>query len=403
MKKEWLEGFVLLLIVLGVVGCFVMIGRGDLTTDESVLYSAILTVLTVLGSSMVTRYHSEATFNANLRVFALKAAEKVDNLSKELDRLSFFLQSTLEDTDYDSPVTQLQSRDTRIEGAIHIINTLKSVNDRSLSDWQGVLGAEINQQRQEREEREEDLRELLARVESLNIDNLVATQEEGTAAVRSEITAIRDEVKILAGQVGGIPIKRPVPRRRRAQVVDKCPECDHEIRFTQKEKLGSHKIVKCTKCGMSLLSRFTDTGFVLERRQAVVEKVGCAWCNTVATIELDNAPTGRRIDVSCAGCGGVFRVTRTPYGLRITPIDPLEDTKDLPVDDQLMDEVRRRMPPQPWPSGATKLLAEELRVSTNQVQKAVKELTRRGEFKVQIEGKLYVPDDDGSDSDEASQ
>jgi hypothetical protein len=38
----------------------------------------------------------------------------------------------------------LQAREERIESAIHLIRTLKSVNDTSLSDWEGVIGDELS-------------------------------------------------------------------------------------------------------------------------------------------------------------------------------------------------------------------------------------------------------------------
>ena len=80
--------------------------------------------------------------------FALKAAEKVDNLSQELDRLTAYLQQELTDAAGGAPQAAtpeaLRLKDARIESAIHIIGTLKSVNDRSLSDWQGVIGDELD-------------------------------------------------------------------------------------------------------------------------------------------------------------------------------------------------------------------------------------------------------------------
>ncbi len=78
------------------------------------------------------------------RFFALKAAEKVTNLSNELDRLSVFLQQEAKGTEYGSPAEALQARDPRIEAAVHMIGTLKSVNDRSLSDWQNDTPSQVN-------------------------------------------------------------------------------------------------------------------------------------------------------------------------------------------------------------------------------------------------------------------
>lgn len=86
---------------------------------------------------------------ANLRTYALKAAEKVNNLSNELNLLSVYLQQELDSADYDSTDEELLAKEERLESAIHIINTLKSVNDTALSDWEGVIGDELDQQRVE--------------------------------------------------------------------------------------------------------------------------------------------------------------------------------------------------------------------------------------------------------------
>jgi hypothetical protein len=91
----------------------------------------------------------------------------VTNLSKQMDVLSMSLQQELDDSDYDSPKDALQAREMTIESTVRMLNTLKSVNDGSLSDWQGVIGQEITAQRQEREKQEEDLRVIVERLGAL--------------------------------------------------------------------------------------------------------------------------------------------------------------------------------------------------------------------------------------------
>ena len=100
--------------------------------------------------------------NENLRTYALKAAEKVNNLSEQLNRLSLYLEDDLqEESNYS------ESSNQRIISAIHMIAMLKSVNDTSLSDWQGVIGEEIEEHRKEAEEREIILTNLMDKVERL--------------------------------------------------------------------------------------------------------------------------------------------------------------------------------------------------------------------------------------------
>jgi hypothetical protein len=126
-------------MLVGIGVCLWRITAAAPTPNEALLLSLFLTLLSILGSWIVSRYYSESSFNKSLRIFALKAAEKVTNLSNELDRLSAFVQQELKDNEYESPAEALLAKSIRFEGVIHIINTLKSVNDRSLSDWQGSL------------------------------------------------------------------------------------------------------------------------------------------------------------------------------------------------------------------------------------------------------------------------
>src|SRR5271157_3136362 len=86
--------------MVGVVICLIVIVTATLSSRESLLLSLVLTIVSMLGSWLASRFYAETSFNENLRTFALKAAEKVDNLSKELDRLAVYLQQELDDDDY---------------------------------------------------------------------------------------------------------------------------------------------------------------------------------------------------------------------------------------------------------------------------------------------------------------
>lgn len=54
--------------------------------------------------------------------------------------------------------------------------------------------------------------------------------------------------------------------------------------------------------------------------------------------------------------------------------------------------MRALMPPQPWPKGAAKDVAGQLQVPLNRVSKAVEQLMEQGAFKLQIDGRLYAPE-----------
>jgi hypothetical protein len=105
--------------MLGVIICLVVIVAAQLNPRESLLLSLVLTIVSMLGSWLASRFYAEISFNENLRTFALKASEKVDNLSKELDRLALYLQQELDDDDYKNAVENLMAKEYRIEAAIH--------------------------------------------------------------------------------------------------------------------------------------------------------------------------------------------------------------------------------------------------------------------------------------------
>lgn len=227
MENKSLNIILLLGVVVGIGVCFWRIVSGNTTDNEALLLSLILTIISILGSWIVSSFYSEYTFSKSLRTFALKASEKVNNLSNELYRLSVYLQQELETNDYKSIEESLLARDIRIESAIHIINTLKSVNDGSLSDWQGVIGDELNAQKEKRKEKEEDIRKLIEQFELIsssntNIDNF----DDNTNELKNKVESLNNDIRILASQLGGIPIKRPkkvTPEHE--TIILSCPNC----------------------------------------------------------------------------------------------------------------------------------------------------------------------------------
>ena len=220
-KDNWLSGPLIFAMIVGIIACLWRITQSAPTPNEALLLSLFLTLLSIIASWIVSRYYSESSYNKSLRIFALKAAEKVTNLSNELDRLTVFMQEELKDDEYDSQAEALLAKNLRFEGAIHIINTLKSVNDRSLSDWQGVIGEEISAQREVQEEREETLRELLERLDSLQRATLDSTQshhDEERQTLFSEVASIRNDLRFLASRVSGVPvIPMRAPKKREVQ------------------------------------------------------------------------------------------------------------------------------------------------------------------------------------------
>ncbi|MEK6333813.1 MAG: hypothetical protein AABM67_02630 [Acidobacteriota bacterium] len=400
MESRWSTGALLAALILGILLCLWMIARGGTTTTESLLVTVVLTILSILGSWIASGFYSERSFNKNLRVFALKASEKVTNLSNELDRLSAFLQQELEADDYHSPNEALLAKNSRIEAAVHVINTLKSVNDGSRSDWQGVIGDEIIRQREEQEEREEELKELIERVESLSVSDVETESEEAhedAATLRAEVDSMKADLRVLASQVSGVPIRRPKPLQTRQDVESNCPQCSHKVQYRQRPKPTSFKGLSCQNCGARLYSQHTDQGFVLKVRLPIPEVLTCPTCAHTVSVTMDPMP-GSKIESTCEVCRSRFRAYRAANKITIKSLDTphtkpeTATSEDTLLDEGIIERIRRSMPPQPWPHGAARQVASKLQLEPKLVSEAIEQLIEREVFKLQINGLLYTKD-----------
>ena len=68
------------------------------------------------------------------------------------------------------------------------------------------------------------------------------------------------------------------------------------------------------------------------------------------------------------------------------------------LNDDFIDAVRKKLPAQPWPTGTHCTIAEELGESGGQVQKVIKYLISKGEFKNQIDGVVIDSSEELSNS-----
>jgi len=396
-SNRWLSIVLVIGMVVGILICLWRIATASPTANETLLLSFVLTGLSILASWIVSQHYSETSFNKNLRVFALKASEKVTNLSNEFDRLSLYLQEELKDTEYDSPGEALLTKDMRIVSAIHIINTLKSVNDKSLSDWQGIIGDEILAKREAQEEREKTLREIMERFDDLQyLRYNEHTQEAEQERLRSELASIRNQLRTMTAQVSGIPVSQLNRPRKRVHIEKRCPTCSNLMQYIQKSKPGNMKGVICTACGARWISTATDREVVLSIRIPICEKVICPKCNVASTVDLDPL-AGSSTEMICPSCSVTYRVSRSETGIR-THINGLTRKMNVfgndnpPIFDEIiLEKITDLMGKQPWPEGQTRHTACKLGISKRDVAIAVEELIRRGVFKRQIAGELYVP------------
>jgi LSD1 subclass zinc finger protein len=392
------------ILVSGVVASIILLGTANLSARESGLLSLILFVFSVLATWIVTHIYSEISHvkaindvkqvhQDNLRTYALKAAEKVNNLSRQLNLLSVYLQEELDAQDYTSPPEELLGKEKQIAGAIQIINMLKSVNDTALSDWKGVIGEELEEQEEVREEKEEEIRALMEKLHSVLATEMASQhyRPENTDALRSEIESIRKELRLLVTDVvGTTPRTSRKFQLTRAIVENECPVCRAPLTYKQRAKPKGFKIVKCSSCNSKLVSRFDhEKGFTLEAARVVVEPSKCPKCQADVHVELGTLP-GTIAFAQCPRCNERLRVARAADAIRTVIVPKPEAVGELSED--IIASVQDNLPPQPWPDGTSKQVGKKLGLPHSVVSGCIRELIRRGVFKVQIDGTLFVPE-----------
>lgn len=411
-EQSWLsiiaKIILFLAFVLGVIACLYLISQGKLTDRESAMLGILVTILSVLASWIITEMYGTSQYKAainevrdehrnNLRIYALKAAEKVNNLSNELNKLSIYLEEELNHTDYRSSDEELLAKEERIESAIHLIRTLKSVNDTGLSDWEGVIGDELDQRREEQEEKEEEVKALIRRVESLVEDqrqDFVGTQKD-TKSVRNELENIKRELRLATFQLSDTTIpKRLRKKEAKQEVTGDCPVCREKIAYKQRASVRSFKIVPCKNCESKLVSTFSEpNGFNLKPRQEEPASAHCPHCGIQNTVPLDNYP-GSNVVASCSACKLSFRLMRTVNGTEINAIhvtQPIATTPKIAVTEEVLNLVHTALPSQPWPTGVHLVVAQKTSIPVPEVRRAMTELINRGLVHRQIDGVVYVP------------
>ena len=399
--KNWIINLTIVVLVISIIIILAVIAANDLSSNESTLLGVLLTLLSVVASWIVSSYFSTNSQKTaieevklesqnNLRTYALNAAEKVNNLSSELSKLALYLKTELEKDDSTDEYA-LNSKIERIESAIHIINTLKSVNDTSLSDWKGVIGDELEVREEEKEEREERLLQITE-----NIENILQNQTSNKKKeISEEIIFIKRQLENLGNSIGNPSLTSRISSKPRRDKIDKpCPNCQVMMSYSQRENVKGHKTIKCSNCGKRSLSRFSpEAGFYLIAEQFIKESFNCPICNEVLEDSLSNIPYTKQI-VSCENCGNKIKTTRNiDMGLTIAAITTavqLEKPKSIPIDEKLLLKVQESLPNQPWPTAIHKTVAEQLTIPNSIAYKCISELIKQGKFNPQIDGIVFV-------------
>ncbi len=397
----------LIAMIVGVFYCVHQISLKNLSNQESTLLGILLTLLSVFAGWLITHIYAEhqtaaaiedvyARNRENLKTYALKASEKVNNLSNELGRLAVYLEEELAYSDYETPAEALNGREERIESAIHLIRTLKSVNDTSLSDWAGVIGEELDEQREEQLEKEQELRQLIDKVESLVDAHNNETQGSlnNDHLLRQQLSELRAEFRTVVSSLGvpGVPAMSSKTVRKNKEAVHKvCPKCNAELDYRQRATNGGAKAVRCKTCSSRFVSRYTgESGFILEDRGPKPEQINCPACNASLTLPLQNVPGTNLVHI-CSSCAKTLQTTRTVNGI-VTKLRPFISSDKVDANDpDVIEKVRNLLPDQPWPSGIHRTIAATLGIKPGIVTDIIQGLIQSGRFLPQIEGVVYKP------------
>ncbi len=387
-SRPFVRSIAIAFLGLVVVVCIYVIGTETLTSRESALLSLVLTIFSVIATWVASHWYAEYQQEATLRRYALQAAEKVNNLSSELNRLAYYLQEELESDQSENLRDVVHSRNERMSSAIHLIATLRVVNDGALSDWEGVIGEEIDRQREVRRERESEMQDVVEKVEELldeHRTDAIGLRSDNTG-LRHELKTLRTELRAAAASVA-IPSRTSRGSKKRLDVSVECPNCGEPIQYRQRPTGNGQKGVECDNCSERFVSRWSGNDFRLEPRTEIEEIVECPSCSKQISVLLDNIAGASKVK-TCEHCSDVLRVARTPTEVKVTDAastSPQSFPKRIPTEAEVC-AVLAALPPQPWPTGTHQRVAEQLHLQPSTVSRSIDVLIDRGSVQPQTNG-----------------
>ena len=402
-----MKKFVQILLVVFTLGIFFLIfytGSNNLTNNEATLLNILLVLISVAATWIASHYYAEDSYKkavaevekesqSKLKVYALKAAEKVTNLSSELKKLSIYLTDELEQ-DYEDNKQEIISREEKLQSIKYIVNTLKSINDTSLSDWGGVIGDEIEEKQEEEREREERIYQIVD-----EYSNIISNKDYYNNINHNFNESIEDIEKIdklnqkIDLVIKNLDIKNPIIKKKnlKEDIYNVCPECNTQLQYRQRPKQKSVKMFNCEGCNTKLISKWDkDKGFFLETSKIIKEEIECPQCNQIQTINLSNILHSKHEGL-CEKCGNLLIVIRKDDDIQIKnhlqyKIEKMENK----ITPKIIETVKECLPEQPWPTGINKSIAQKLNLSHREVSNIINILIERGDFLMQINGKLYA-------------
>lgn len=266
---KYISHIILVTLAICIVWIIVISGLTDLSSRECLFLSVLLTGLAIaaswLGTGIASKSTSEQMKNTlkteymeNLRTYALKAAEKVQNLSAEMERLIDYVN--------ESPPSEKEGLSRtlieRFKTVSIMLETIKSVNDTALSDWRGIIGDELKKQ----EQIKTDIDEIFSKIEDLEEAITTPTTSTGQLTMIPSIysatvptdwssmfnyninTRLEDIDKDIVNYASSSPIPVRLPRKRRINATVKCPKCESENSTRVNMRDGYKKVIRCNNC-----------------------------------------------------------------------------------------------------------------------------------------------------------
>lgn len=264
---------------------------------------------------------------------------------------------------------QAQMIRERFSFIAHLVETLRAMNDTSLSDWRGVIGEELQKQR----DLEQEIRKIQLELER------ETTQRHALAADfvhNTDLLQIEKRIENLSSSIDDkiamLPFSPTVTQTRnsKSSISAACPVCRSAIKLRMRRTPGASKIVECESCGHYLQLTIDEAQDVLiEALQTKTFEYNCPYCRADNAVQLPDA-VGAHTVKDCVGCDLSLYVSLSKSGIsaNITP---------RKVPEEVLQVVFDALPDPPWPKGVQDQIAQRLGLTTKLVNRAIAILKQR--------------------------
>lgn len=308
---KWLSNPILIVLSIIIVAILVITGLSELSSREYLFLSILLTVLAIaaswFGTSLASRASSDQMrqslrdeYSENLRTYALKAAEKVQNLSSEIERIIEHVQEPLSNGEPGN----IRLAQEKLKTIAIMLETIKSVNNTALSDWRGIIKDELEKQ----EEIQADIDNIYRKLEALEEIQFGSPAQvqlgEQLSVPGIDLEDIDRDIKVYASQ-SPIPVR--FPKKRRIETLVTCPMCRSENATKINLRSGYKKIVKCQTCSFFFsISVDPELNIKTEKVKSKKESIKCMLCDGEITVVYPIWP-GYCFQPQCPSCHSKIR------------------------------------------------------------------------------------------------